>query len=316
MAFQSDAVVVNGSGAAVRGYINERFRALFSFNTGPTEPATIYPYQFWHDETNSILKFRDGSNNWISFRGDDGKVILPAGTAGAPSIYFTGQTNTGFYEESDDVIAVSHDGTQVCAIGKNMQGGQTQADCFVYGSGVGQTVPPGEADVSGEAGLMIAKDGVTQIGANEKRPLTINRIISGTIGSYTGLLGFHVNGTQIQQITTNGSTISYNTGSDYRLKENVITLTGAKARLNQLRVCRFNFIALPGQTVDGFIAHEAQEVVPEAVTGSRDAVNPDGSPEYQGIDQSKFVPLLTAALQEAFAEIDALRTRVETLEAG
>ena len=93
-------------------------------------------------------------------------------------------------------------------------------------------------------------------------------------------------------------------------------MTGAKARINQLGVYRFNFIAEPNQTVDGFLAHEAQTVVPEAITGVKDETFDDGSPKYQLIDQTKFVPLLTAALQEAFAEIDALRTRVETLEAG
>ena len=70
-----------------------------------------------------------------------------------------------------------------------------------------------------------------------------------------------------------------------------------------------------GTRVDGFIAHEAQEVVPEAVTGTKDAVDEDGNPEYQGIDQSKLVPLLTKALQEAVTKIEALEARVTALEA-
>ena len=65
-----------------------------------------------------------------------------------------------------------------------------------------------------------------------------------------------------------------------------------------------------------FLAHEAQTVVPEAITGDKDATFDDGSPKYQLIDQSKIVPLLTAALQEAFAEIAALTARVEALEAS
>ncbi len=106
------------------------------------------------------------------------------------------------------------------------------------------------------------------------------------------------------------------TSSDHRLKENVVELTGAKARLQQLAVKRFNFIVDPDTTVDGFLAHEAQAVVPEAVTGTHNEVDADGNPVHQGIDQAKLVPLLTAALQEAFAEIAALTARVETLEAG
>ena len=67
--------------------------------------------------------------------------------------------------------------------------------------------------------------------------------------------------------------------------------------------------------VDGFIAHEAAEVVPECVTGAKDEVDEDGNPQYQSIDQSKLVPLLTAALQEAIAKIESLEARITALEA-
>jgi len=139
-------------------------------------------------------------------------------------------------------------------------------------------------------------------------------------------------------ITSSSSSVSYNTSSDYRLKENVVDLTGASARVNQLNPSRFNFIADDTDTVvDGFLAHEVATVVPEAITGAKDEVKvwkdseelPDGVsvgdnkldddgntiPVYQGIDQSKLVPLLTAALQEALTEIASLKTRVEALEA-
>jgi hypothetical protein len=81
-------------------------------------------------------------------------------------------------------------------------------------------------------------------------------------------------------------------------------------RLQQLKPSRFNFIADPAKTVDGFLAHEAQAVVPECVTGEKDAVDDDGNPVYQGIDQSKLVPLLTAALQEAIGRIETLEGMV------
>jgi hypothetical protein len=115
----------------------------------------------------------------------------------------------------------------------------------------------------------------------------------------------------VGSISTNGSATTYNTSSDYRLKENVVPLTGAIDRLQQIPVYRFNFIADPDTVVDGFIAHEAQEVVPECVTGEKDAVDEDGNPVYQGIDQSKLVPLLTAALQEALAKIETLEARLD-----
>jgi hypothetical protein len=117
-------------------------------------------------------------------------------------------------------------------------------------------------------------------------------------------------------ILTNGSATSFVTSSDYRLKENIVPLTGAVDRLNQLQVHRFNFIADPDTTVDGFIAHEAQEVVPECVSGTKDELDSDGNPVYQGIDQSKLVPLLTAALQETITELQALKAEVAALKSA
>jgi hypothetical protein len=111
---------------------------------------------------------------------------------------------------------------------------------------------------------------------------------------------------QVGTIQTNGSATSYNTSSDYRLKENVVTEWDATTRLKQLKPSRFNFIADADTTVDGFLAHEVQEIVPEAITGTKDAVDADGNPKYQGIDQSKLVPLLVKTIQELEARLTAL----------
>jgi hypothetical protein len=107
-------------------------------------------------------------------------------------------------------------------------------------------------------------------------------------------------------IQTSGSSTSFNTSSDHRLKENVTPLAGATDRLKQLNPSRFNFIVDADTTVDGFLAHEVQSVVPEAITGTKDAVDAEGNPVYQGIDQSKLVPLLVATIQELEARITAL----------
>jgi len=120
---------------------------------------------------------------------------------------------------------------------------------------------------------------------------------------------------QVGSITHTANNTQYNTSSDYRLKENAIAISDGISRLKSLKPYRFNFKTEPSKTVDGFFAHEAATVVPEAVTGTKDEVSdsdsPDigqkaGDPVYQGIDQSKLVPLLTAALQEAIARIEAL----------
>ena len=115
-------------------------------------------------------------------------------------------------------------------------------------------------------------------------------------------------------IKTSGSSTVYNTSSDYRLKENVVEIKDATARLKQLKPYRFNFIADADTTLDGFLAHEVQTIVPEAVSGEKDAVNADGKIDPQGIDQSKLVPLLTKALQEQQATIEALTARITALE--
>ena len=161
-------------------------------------------------------------------------------------------------------------------------------------------------------------------------------VSSNTSGS-TNLIGFYNTNINVGNIISSGSSTSYSTSSDYRLKENVVPMVGSIDRLKTLKPSHFNFIADADTTVDGFLAHEAQEVVPEAITGTKDAmkteeyeVTPavmDGEDvvteavmgereveDYQGIDQSKLVPLLVASLQEAIAKIEELTTRIEKLE--
>jgi len=106
---------------------------------------------------------------------------------------------------------------------------------------------------------------------------------------------------------------AFNITSDYRLKENEVPLTEASSRIKKLKPIRFNYISSEN-TVDGFLAHEVGEVIPEAVTGEKDAVREDGSDELQGLDLSKIVPLLTAALQETITKIEQLEQRIKTLE--
>jgi hypothetical protein len=131
-----------------------------------------------------------------------------------------------------------------------------------------------------------------------------------------------INGTEIGSIQRQGSSVAYITSSDYRLKENVTDITNATDRLKQLQPKRFNFIENPNTTVDGFLAHEVQDIVPEAISGTKDETktyideqgNEQTRPSYQGIDQSKLVPLLTAGLQEAIAKIETLEARITALE--
>ena len=134
-------------------------------------------------------------------------------------------------------------------------------------------------------------------------------------GTYSGgAMKFYSNTSNVGSVQINASSTSYNTTSDYRAKENIAPMENSIDRLKELKPCRFNFLVDPENTVDGFIAHETQEVVPEAITGEKDRLDYEGNPEYQGIDQSKLVPLLTAALKEAISKIEQLETRIQTLE--
>ena len=144
--------------------------------------------------------------------------------------------------------------------------------------------------------------------------------------STTGIIvSYLYNGTQRGTISTDGTVISLTGTSDYRLKENNITISDGIARLKQLKPYRFNFKETPSKTIDGFFAHEVDLVVPEAVFGDKDAVATEedvqsgisvGDIKPQQLDQSKLVPLLTAALQEEISKREALEARVAALEAA
>jgi len=137
---------------------------------------------------------------------------------------------------------------------------------------------------------------------------------SGGTGANDAILFRNGNG-DVGNIRTSGSSTAFNTSSDYRLKENVVSISDGITRLKTLKPSRFNFKVDTDTTVDGFLAHEVT-AVPEAISGTKDEVDSDNNPVYQGIDQSKLVPLLTAALQEAIAKIEVLETKVAALEAG
>jgi hypothetical protein len=160
-------------------------------------------------------------------------------------------------------------------------------------------------------GFSLRKNSYFHATNTDQECILINRL--GTDGA---IVSIRKAGTAVGSISVTATATAYNTSSDYRLKENVTPVSDGIIRLQQLKPSRFNFIADPDTVVDGFIAHEVQTIVPEAITGEKDAVDDDGNPEYQGIDQSKLVPLLTAALQEAIGEIESLKARVAALEAN
>jgi len=132
--------------------------------------------------------------------------------------------------------------------------------------------------------------------------------IGGSASGGAGMVNFYNSaGTEQGYISSTGSGVTlYSTTSDYRLKENIAPMTGALAKVAQLKpvTYRWKESGLDGQ---GFIAHELAEVVPDCVSREKDGVDADGKPVYQGVDTSFLVATLVSAIQELKAEFDAYK---------
>jgi len=133
---------------------------------------------------------------------------------------------------------------------------------------------------------------------------------SGTIN----YIAFYAAGTYRGAIQFNGTSVLYTTSSDYRLKEDIASMTGALAKVAALKPVTYKWKST-GEADQGFIAHELAEVMPHAVTGEKDAVDADGNPKYQGIDTSFLVATLTAAIQELKALVDTQASTITSLQA-
>ena len=194
--------------------------------------------------------------------------------------------------------------------------------------------------IDSSGNLLVGVTGTGDLGTTNQGVLLRDGFIqvAKTGTTSTKVVYFYNGNGEVGSISTSGSATAYTTSSDYRLKTDAQPMTGASDRVLALNPINFEWIS-SGERVDGFLAHEAQAVVPEAVTGEKDAMrdeeyevtpavlDDDGNvvteavmgtrsvPVYQGIDQSKLVPLLTAALQEALTKIDDLETRLTALEA-
>lgn len=159
-----------------------------------------------------------------------------------------------------------------------------------------------------------------QFGGNSNsRMLCTNNVdynmeLFGSAGARIGF-GASNSSSRVGSITVSTTNTSYNTSSDYRLKENIAPMTGALAKVQQLKPCTYTW-KVDGSAGQGFIAHELQEVVPDAVTGEKDAVEEDGSIKSQQIDTSFLVATLTAAIQELNAKVEAQAAEIAAMKAA
>lgn len=266
---------------------------------GDTNTGSVGAHIKAGDGGNTVGLIVDGDN-------ETGDVLIKArsNATAAPA-----DTDTKFIVLGDGKVGIGEAApTEILVVNGNIKG---TGNIFIGTTGIphSQTGTTEKIRIS-QNELSVANNG----GAGIK----VNRLGSsdGDAVKFFRSGGLNNNNNPCGSISVTAATTAYNESSDYRLKENIVDMTDGITRVKQLQPKRFNFIVDAGTTVDGFIAHEAQAVVPEAVTGTHNEVDENGDPVMQGIDKSKFVPLLTAALQEAIAKIETLETKVAALEAG
>ena len=136
--------------------------------------------------------------------------------------------------------------------------------------------------------------------------------ISTTTAGVGAIIFTNPNGV-VGSINTSGSSTGYSTSSDYRLKDNIAPMVGALATVQTLKPVTYKW-KVDGSDGQGFIAHELAEIIPDCVSGKKDAVDAEGNPQYQGVDTSFLVATLTAAIQEQQALITSLTARITALE--
>ena len=231
------------------------------------------------------------------------RLRLTSSTSGAGTIQFGDGTGaSGYrgyinYTHSDDALVFATSATERMRIESS-----------------GNVLVGTSSQISGGAHLQVSQDVIGSFAGYISNTASSGGYGLGVNSVSGDNMWFYFNGVYKGRISTSSSGTSYSSASDYRLKENVTYDWDATTRLKQLKPARFNFIADADTTVDGFLAHEAQAVVPEAVTGTKDEADDDGNPVMQGIDQAKLVPLLVKTLQEAITKIETLEAKVQALE--
>jgi len=271
------------------------------------------------DASTPRLTIDSSGNVGINRTSQDG-VLLDAEASSAGNIYGLRIRNRGQSAGSavSAIWSLNRDGSDVnfpaASIKAIKEQNWTTAPSTIDGAMIFETI---SNETSSEK-MRISSDGDLYVGCTSVPSSSVSGfsvqdnagkcyLLQSTFTTGNNIMTAYINpnGT-VGGVYVSGSSTTYATSSDYRLKENVVEITGATDRLKQLKPSRFNFIADPNVTVDGFLAHEVQSVVPEAITGTHNEVDDDGNPVYQGIDQSKLVPLLVATIKELEARITAL----------
>ena len=262
--------------------------------------------------TTTAVTIDTSQNVGIGTASPSSKLHLSTASASAAVLILNSTNNTPYmrFDESGGAKFIIGESSIVGG------GGAGYYDFYV-GASVGQRFFTGAAErmrIDSSGNLLVGGTTVygsckTTIDSGSGNSLAIR--LTNTGSSYTL---FYYNSTVTGSIGTNGTTTSFNTSSDYRLKENIAPMTGALATVAQLKPVTYKWKS-NGSDGQGFIAHELQAVVPDCVTGEKDAVDENGDIKPQGIDVSFLVATLTAALQETKALIDTQAATITALTA-
>jgi hypothetical protein len=186
-----------------------------------------------------------------------------------------------------------------------------------HGAGTAPSYFGGTVQVAGTLGIASGPDPVVGLTMGFPKDtgygIRIRQTVNDT-GVGQPILFVNVASSVIGSVTSSGSGVAYNTSSDVRLKHAIAPLTAALDRVRALRPVAFKWNADDSPGV-GFLAHELQQTIPEAVTGQPDEMNDDGSIRPQGVDHSKLVPWLTSAVQALLARVETLEAQVAALQA-
>jgi len=234
-------------------------------------------------------------------------------------IHIAGSSNAGImFNRTDSTAAKWSVGCNSAANLDFVKEGAVKMRITTGGNvGIADTAPAAALEVS-----PTSSEGVIYATGNSQSNELIRWNNTNSTSTNHNISFFKRNGTTTGSISQTNNSTAFNTSSDYRIKENEVAISDGITRLKTLKPYRFNFKTDADKTVDGFFAHEVSSVVPEAINGEKDAIETytdDNGDEQtrinpQGIDQSKLVPLLTSALQEAITKIETLEAKVAALE--
>jgi uncharacterized protein YjbI with pentapeptide repeats len=285
--------------------------------------------------TDELTVKKASGNLGVMIEADDGLGTIELGGSAGAFIDLKSPITDDFDLRIDNGGTFTNVGSFTFTVNSNENGLRVLANgaCELYHDNVKQLETFGTGIIVGGSDQEPGR-GDTNVGSSLK---TDGRIFVNSAGSYSSfgrndtgvVVAFVRAGGDQGNISVDVGSTTFNSGSDYRKKENDVTIADGITKLKQLRPIRFNWKEDSSKTlIDGFFAHEVQNVIPSCVDGTKDAVvtqadidNGDykqeqkDDPKYQSMDYSKLTPLLTAALQEAVAKIETLEAKVAALEA-